>query len=157
MTITFNPAIYPRTKSDDNIIPYWIRKEPRAWPKFVEVLTNNDLDAVSPLINPLRANPRSPFGAAASQFERARIAIPLAEAALQYWWHTHEAILTYLIRLGLWKGRDYALVYNTTWARMGYIHHQCEYAKHLSYQIQFDNTYKQSALLLKYLTHEESL
>lgn len=131
-------------------INYSIKKDKLAWPTEVRILTDRALDRTSPFEFLYSSFPsRNSYGAAALEFQSAKIPLELSAQALRLWWALHDRLITYLISINEYKEHNQSpsFVYNLTWARLRYINGQSPQVLRMSHRIQFDPSYAYCSLL----------
>lgn len=128
-------------------INYAIRRNQLAWPNEVRILSDKALDRTSPFEFLHSSFPsRNSYGAAALEFQAAKIPIDLSAQALRLWWALHDRLITYLISINEWP-QSPSFIYNLTWTRLRYINGQSPSVLRMSHRIQFDPNYAYCSLL----------
>ena len=128
-------------------INYSIKRDKLAWPTEVRILTDKALDRTSPFEFLNTSFPsRNSYGAAALEFQSAKIPLHLSTQALRLWWALHDRLITYLISINEFN-QSPSFIYNLTWTRLRYINGQSPAVLRMSHRIQFDPSYAYCALL----------
>lgn len=145
---SYRKVIYlDRTK----IVNLQVLKHSIAWPHSVYVMDDSfEIDGQL-WSHPVNDEPCNVYAWAELHF-RSLYACPLdvLQHAIRIWWSMYERITTFLITTKHYKSEHRRLIYNTTWAMLGYTEGQDETAVKLSRTILNDPRFKKCGLTERY-------